>query len=39
MGRLAGFKYHEVSAKLRKLGFELKRQGKGSHEVWFNPIT
>lgn len=36
MGRLAGFSYKDVTKKLRKLGFELKRRGKGSHELWSN---
>jgi predicted RNA binding protein YcfA (HicA-like mRNA interferase family) len=29
--------YRELSRKLRALGCELKRQGKGSHEIWHNP--
>lgn len=24
---------------LRKAGCELKRQGKGSHQIWYSPIT
>ena len=36
MGRLAGFSYQDVVRKLGKLGFEFKRQGKGSHETWSN---
>lgn len=36
MGRLAGFSYQDVTKKLTKLGFKLKRQGKGSHEAWTN---
>ena len=39
MGRLAGFSYREVTRKLRKLGFEFYRSGKGDHEIWFNPNT
>jgi predicted RNA binding protein YcfA (HicA-like mRNA interferase family) len=39
MGRLAGFKYREVAAKLRRLGFEFDRQAAGSHEIWHNPAT
>ena len=39
MGRLAGFSYREVTRKLRKLGFEFYRSGKGDHEIWFNPDT
>jgi len=29
--------YAELSRKLRALGCVLKRQGKGSHEIWHNP--
>ncbi|MCC6155405.1 MAG: type II toxin-antitoxin system HicA family toxin [Candidatus Hydrogenedentes bacterium] len=36
MGRLSGFRYREVVQKLRSFGFEFKRQGKGSHEIWYN---
>jgi len=36
MGRLSGFSYQEVTRKLRKLGFEFYRSGKGDHEIWFN---
>ena len=39
MGRLAGFKYRQVTRKLKKLGFEFDRQAAGSHEIWFNPTT
>jgi predicted RNA binding protein YcfA (HicA-like mRNA interferase family) len=39
MGRLAGFRYRDVTAKLRKAGFEFDRQAKGSHEIWWNPTT
>ena len=31
--------YPELSRLLRKAGCELVRQGKGSHEIWFSPIT
>jgi len=34
MGRLDGFKYRIITKKLKKLGFVLDRQGKGSHESW-----
>jgi predicted RNA binding protein YcfA (HicA-like mRNA interferase family) len=27
--------YAELTRKLRALGCEFKRQGKGSHEIWF----
>jgi len=39
MGRLAGFKYRQITRKLRALGFEFDRQAAGSHEIWFNPET
>jgi len=29
--------YRELTRQLRRLGCELKRQSKGSHEVWHNP--
>lgn len=29
--------YQQLARKLRALGCELKRQSKGSHEIWFNP--
>jgi predicted RNA binding protein YcfA (HicA-like mRNA interferase family) len=31
--------YRRVSRRLRDAGCEMKRQGKGSHEVWYSPIT
>jgi predicted RNA binding protein YcfA (HicA-like mRNA interferase family) len=34
MGRLAGFKYKDVIAKLRRAGYIYDRQAKGSHEIW-----
>ncbi|MBN1420985.1 MAG: type II toxin-antitoxin system HicA family toxin [Planctomycetes bacterium] len=39
MGRLAGFKYHEVARRLRAFGFRFDRPGPGSHEVWRHEIT
>ena len=39
MGRLAGFKYHEVTKKLRSLGWVFDRPGPGSHEVWRNQAS
>jgi predicted RNA binding protein YcfA (HicA-like mRNA interferase family) len=39
MGRLAGFKYHEVARKLRSLGWVFDRPGPGSHEIWRNSTT
>ncbi len=29
--------YGELSRRLRALGCEIKRHGKGSHEIWHNP--
>jgi len=35
MGRLAGFRYREITKKLTSFGFILLRTGKGSHEIWY----
>ena len=32
-------RYAELVRKLRRLGVEFYRQGKGSHEVWWAPAT
>ncbi len=29
----------EVIRGLKKAGFVFDRQGKGSHEIWYNPAT
>ena len=39
MGRLTGFKYRQIVARLKRLGFQFHRQAAGSHEIWFNPAT
>jgi len=39
MGRLAGFKYHEIIRRLKKFGFSFYRQAAGSHEIWYNNQT
>jgi predicted RNA binding protein YcfA (HicA-like mRNA interferase family) len=39
MGRLAGFRYREITRKLKSLGLQFDRQAAGSHEIWFNPLT
>jgi predicted RNA binding protein YcfA (HicA-like mRNA interferase family) len=39
MGRLSGFKYHEVARRLRTFGFVYDRPGPGSHEVWRQTAT
>lgn len=31
--------YRELVSILRENGFVFLRAGKGSHEIWFNPIT
>ncbi len=31
--------YPELVALLRQAGCTFVRQGKGSHEIWFSPIT
>jgi hypothetical protein len=31
--------YRDLTAILRAAGCEMRRQDKGSHEVWFSPIT
>ena len=37
--RLVGMSYRQVVKKLRRLGVEFKRQGRGSHEIWWIPQT
>jgi predicted RNA binding protein YcfA (HicA-like mRNA interferase family) len=39
MGRLGGFRYRDVAAKLRRFGFVFDRPGAGSHEVWRHEST
>ena len=39
MGRLAGFRYRDIVQRLRRLGFEFRRQAAGSHEIWYCPAT
>jgi len=39
MGRLAGFTAADVIRRLRRAGFVFDRQAKGSHEIWFHPVT
>jgi predicted RNA binding protein YcfA (HicA-like mRNA interferase family) len=29
--------YGELTRKLRRLGIEFRRQGRGSHEIWWRP--
>jgi predicted RNA binding protein YcfA (HicA-like mRNA interferase family) len=39
MGRLSGFRYREVTRRLRTFGFRFDRSGAGSHEVWRHSQT
>jgi len=39
MSHLPSFKPSEVIHKLRKAGFVFDRHAKGSHEIWYHPIT
>jgi len=39
MTRLPSLTYREVIARLREAGFVFDRQAKGSHELWYNPVT
>ena len=39
MGRLAGFRYREIAARLRRFGFVPSGKAKGSHEGWVNVET
>lgn len=32
-------RYRELAKRLRKLGCEELRQGRGSHRVWHNPAS
>jgi predicted RNA binding protein YcfA (HicA-like mRNA interferase family) len=31
--------YRDVIRLLREAGFEFKRQGRGDHEIWWNPAS
>jgi predicted RNA binding protein YcfA (HicA-like mRNA interferase family) len=39
MTHLPQLTYREVILRLRQAGFEFDRQAKGSHEIWYNPLT
>lgn len=39
MTRLPELTYREVISRLRRAGFVFDRQAKGSHEIWYNPVT
>lgn len=32
-------RYRELAKRLKKLGCIEDRQGKGSHQLWYNPAT
>jgi len=36
MGRLAGFRYRQITKRLKKMGFAFDRHDAGSHEIWYN---
>jgi hypothetical protein len=31
--------YRDLVRLLKSAGYELKRQGRGDHEIWWNPRT
>jgi len=37
--KLSPMSYRKVTKKLKKAGFVLRRQCKGSHEIWKYPTT
>ncbi len=39
MTRLPSLPAREVIRKLKASGFVFDRQAKGSHEIWYNPVT
>ncbi len=39
MGRLSGFRYRDITRKLRAAGFHFDRQAAGSHEIWHSEST
>ena len=32
-------RYREIAKRLRRLGCQELRKGKGSHRIWYNPAT
>ncbi len=36
---MGSYNYQQLTRKLRKIGFRLYRQGKGSHTLWVNDAT
>ncbi|MCP9859860.1 MULTISPECIES: type II toxin-antitoxin system HicA family toxin [unclassified Cyanobium] len=39
MGRLSGFRYRDITRKLRRFGFVFDRQVAGSHEIWYSAAS
>ncbi|KCZ71864.1 putative periplasmic or secreted lipoprotein [Candidatus Methanoperedens nitroreducens] len=39
MTRLQSMTATDAIKKLKKVGFVFDRYAKGSHEIWYNPIT
>ena len=39
MTKLSSYTARDAIKKLKKAGFVFDRQAKGSHEIWYNPIT
>jgi predicted RNA binding protein YcfA (HicA-like mRNA interferase family) len=39
MGLLSGFRYRDVTKRLRLFGFVFDRHAAGSHEIWSNKST
>jgi len=37
--KLPSIRPRELISKLREAGFVFDRHAKGSHEIWYNPIT
>ena len=35
MGRLSGYRYRDVTKRLKLVGFVFDRQAAGSHEIWY----
>ncbi len=35
MGRLSGYRYRDVTKRLKTFGFVFDRQAAGSHEIWY----
>jgi len=36
---MGSYNYQQLIKKLKKMGFNLYRQGKGSHALWVNDAT